>query len=93
MLLATDLAERLVAGGMPFREAHELVGRLVYEALQTGSTLRDIARASVGPDAAAGLDAQASVDSRHAPGPSAPSVEAQLSHLDASLKQIRDALG
>ncbi|HJT37442.1 MAG TPA: argininosuccinate lyase [Actinomycetota bacterium] len=93
MLLATDLAERLVAGGIPFRDAHETVGRLVAEAVQTGSTLREVARASIGPDAAAGLDARTSVDSRDAPGPSASSVEAQLSHLDASLKQIRDALG
>ncbi len=29
LLLATDLADRLVEGGVPFREAHEIVGRLV----------------------------------------------------------------
>ena len=28
-LLATDLAEYLVKKGMPFREAHEIVGKLV----------------------------------------------------------------
>lgn len=28
-LLATDLADRLVLGGVPFRQAHEIVGRLV----------------------------------------------------------------
>ena len=28
-LLATDLADRLVLGGVPFRKAHEIVGRLV----------------------------------------------------------------
>jgi argininosuccinate lyase len=29
LLLATDLADRLVEGGVPFREAHEIIGRLV----------------------------------------------------------------
>ena len=28
-LLATDLADRLVLGGVPFRQAHEIVGKLV----------------------------------------------------------------
>lgn len=31
-LLATDLADALVLGGVPFREAHEIVGKLVAEA-------------------------------------------------------------
>ena len=31
-LLATDLAEHLVKKGVPFREAHELVGKLVTRA-------------------------------------------------------------
>ena len=32
LLLATDLADRLVEGGVPFRQAHEIVGGLVARA-------------------------------------------------------------
>lgn len=39
LLLATDLADRLVEGGMPFREAHEVVGRLVARAQRDGVPL------------------------------------------------------
>jgi argininosuccinate lyase len=35
-LLATDLAEMLVAAGVPFREAHEIVGRIVGDCLVRG---------------------------------------------------------
>ncbi len=39
LLLATDLADRLVEGGMPFREAHEVVGKLVARAQREGVPL------------------------------------------------------
>ena len=39
MLLATDLADHLVKAGIPFRHAHELVGRAVAEAIRTGTPL------------------------------------------------------
>ncbi len=35
MLLATDLAEVLVQEGVPFREAHEVIGKLVRHCLDT----------------------------------------------------------
>ena len=35
-LMATDVADRLVAAGMPFREAHHAVGALVRRALELG---------------------------------------------------------
>src|SRR5256714_9030805 len=38
-LLATDLAEYLVKKGMPFREAHEIVGKLVADAIAKGKKL------------------------------------------------------
>jgi argininosuccinate lyase len=37
---ATDLAEELVRGGLPFREAHEIVGRLVKRAEEKRVSLR-----------------------------------------------------
>lgn len=41
-LLATDLADLLVADGVPFRTAHELVGRLVRAAEDAGVLLTDV---------------------------------------------------
>lgn len=38
LLLATDVADHLVAHGVPFREAHEIVGGLVRRLLQEGRT-------------------------------------------------------
>lgn len=38
-LLATDLAEYLVKKGMPFREAHAIVGRLVADAIAKGTKI------------------------------------------------------
>jgi argininosuccinate lyase len=39
---ATDLADYLVRKGLPFRHAHEIVGRLVRYALDEGKTLEDL---------------------------------------------------
>jgi argininosuccinate lyase len=44
-LLATDLADGLVRVGVPFREAHGLVGRLVQEAEVLGAALGAVPRA------------------------------------------------
>jgi len=41
-LLATDLADYLVARGMPFRQAHEVIGRLVRECEQSKTTLSEL---------------------------------------------------
>ena len=41
-LLATDLAEMLVAAGIPFREAHEIVGRIVGDCLVRGIAPDDL---------------------------------------------------
>jgi len=44
MLLATDLAEALVREGVPFREAHEAVGRVVAHCLEKDADLRGLSR-------------------------------------------------
>jgi argininosuccinate lyase len=41
-MAATDLADYLVGTGMPFREAHEVVGRLVLQCERDGRTLQDL---------------------------------------------------
>ena len=40
--LATDLADDLVNKGLPFREAHHIVGRLVRETLDQGQNLTEL---------------------------------------------------
>ncbi|MGH2925825.1 MAG: argininosuccinate lyase [Solirubrobacterales bacterium] len=42
LLAATDIADLLVAKGMPFREAHGVVGGLVRESLEHGRALSEI---------------------------------------------------
>ena len=42
MLLATDLAEALVREGVPFREAHEVVGRIVGHCVESAADLRGL---------------------------------------------------
>jgi argininosuccinate lyase len=43
MLAATDLADALVKEGVPFREAHGLVGALVKAAVDSGRSLSELA--------------------------------------------------
>ncbi|MEE3327329.1 MAG: argininosuccinate lyase [Myxococcota bacterium] len=47
MLLATDLAETLVREGVPFREAHEVVGRIVAHCVNTASDLRSLSQSEL----------------------------------------------
>jgi len=55
MLLATDLADYLVKKGVPFRHAHELVGKAVAEAIRTGIPLDQLDLSAIdsayGPEA------------------------------------------
>jgi len=89
-LYATDVAESLVASGVPFREAHRRTGELLKTLADDGRTLADLddddwATAGV-PGGAALLDPDRSIAARTAPGgPSRASVEAQLAALDALL--------
>jgi argininosuccinate lyase len=85
-LIATDLADELVRRGVPFREAHGAVGRLLRTADEAGvapSGLPDEAWARAHPAFLAGgrphFDALASVEARTVAGGTARSaVEAQL---------------
>jgi argininosuccinate lyase len=42
MMNATELADYLVRKGMPFREAHETVGRIVVQAIERGIELQEL---------------------------------------------------
>jgi len=82
-LCATDLADFLAQGGMPFREAHHVVGGLVREAEQRGVELsalpKDVlekAHPTLGSAGArAALDPVQAVERRVGGGPARPSVE------------------
>ena len=67
---ATDLAEYLVMTGMPFREAHEVVGGLVRSALAGDGSLLAlvVADSRFGPDAAALLEPGRAVTRGKTPG-------------------------
>lgn len=49
MLLATDLADALVKSGVPFRSAHELVGKAVGESVKTGVPLDEMDLCAIDP--------------------------------------------
>ena len=72
---ATDLAEWLVQRGMPFREAHAIVGTLVRRSLAGEGSLRALVAADphLGPDAAALVAPGVSVTRRITAGRCRPS--------------------
>jgi argininosuccinate lyase len=74
-MLATDLAEYLVRKGVPFREAHGAVGRIMRHSAETGRPLTEFDDAELrtyhkafGSDAIGLLNAAASVARRNSPG-------------------------
>jgi argininosuccinate lyase len=76
---ATDAADYLAKKGMPFRDAHAIVGKLVLHCLQTGTTLEDLALDAykkISPafeeDIYTAISLQTCVDGRAAPGGPAP---------------------
>jgi argininosuccinate lyase len=92
LIAATDLAEVLVAAGMPFREAHALVGALVRQSIDSGTPLADLVRAEaqLGPDAAALLEPGVAVTRRTTRGGGGPEpVARQLDRFRARLDADR----
>ncbi len=84
---ATDLAEYLVAHGMPFREAHAVVGDLVRRSLDGEASLTDLVQADPRLGAAAELlTPGVPVTRRTTPGGAGPEpVAAQLEKFRARL--------
>ena len=71
---ATDLAEWLVRAGMPFRDAHAVVGALVRRHLDGEGSLRDLVAADpvLGAEAAALVAPGVGVRNRTSPGAAGP---------------------
>jgi argininosuccinate lyase len=85
-LLATDLADYLVRKGVPFRQAHHLVGQVVARAEKLGQPLNRLSVEQLrtvspkfGPDAPAVFDLARALAQRDLPGaPAARQVAGQL---------------
>jgi argininosuccinate lyase len=89
---ATDLAEYLVATGVPFRDAHAIVGTLVRESLDGEIPLAHLveSHAALGPDALPLLEPGASVRRRTTRGGAGPAaVAAQFERFRARLAADR----
>jgi argininosuccinate lyase len=71
---ATDLAEQLVRDGVPFREAHGIVGALVRESTERGIPLEELVvlEPRLGPDALDHLEPGAAVRRRSSAGGAGP---------------------
>jgi argininosuccinate lyase len=95
-MLATDLADFLVRRGVPFREAHEMVGRLVKAAEGRGSALSELPKDTfaevsshfASADMADLFDPRTSIDSRdNYGGTGSTSVRGQIDRLRQSLQR------
>ncbi len=90
--LATDLADMLVRAGLPFRKAHEAVGKLVRYAEQQGKAFDELTIevfrrfSSLFPDDAPKLGLDAALRARSAPGGTAPR------RVSAALRRWRERL-
>jgi argininosuccinate lyase len=90
-LAATDLAEWLVERGMPFREAHAVVGALVRRSLDEGLELGDLVSEDehLGPEAAELLLPGRALARRRTRGGAGPeAVAAQLERFRAALEVL-----
>ena len=92
---ATDLADYLVRQGLPFRQAHAVVGKIVGDCVRAGRTLEDLTRedlAAASPlfaqsDPAALTGPRGSADARTAfGGTGRAAVETQIAHARQRLK-------
>jgi argininosuccinate lyase len=95
MLGATDLADHLTTRGVPFREAHEIVGRLVRERVAAGADLASVTldelRRHDGRFETSALEEirpERSLASRASPGGTAPDrVRAALAEATEALRE------
>lgn len=72
---ATELADYLASKGLPFRQAHEIVGKLVLECSKAGYYLQDVpleryqeVSSIIGPDIYTALESQTAVSRRNSLG-------------------------
>jgi len=88
LLLATDLADYLVKKGVPFRQAHELVGKAVAEAIHSRTPLDQLDLAAIdpafGPEAKEVFSVERALAARtNAGSPSITNVKAEIARWKA----------
>jgi argininosuccinate lyase len=90
---ATDVADYLVRTGMPFREAHEVVGRSVRYCIEQGKRLEALSMEEwkgfsnrIGPDIYDAITLEASVNARRATGGTA------LERVRAEIERVKRLL-
>jgi argininosuccinate lyase len=99
-LVATEVADYLVAQGVPFRDAHEIVGKVLRAADQEGKSIREMPEARLkefsaafGPGLATVLTLESALARRSVPGGTAPvAVHAALEDFSARLAQLEKEL-
>ncbi|MDF1514692.1 MAG: argininosuccinate lyase, partial [Anaerolineae bacterium] len=92
-MLATDLADYLVRQGLPFRQAHHIVGQIVRATLEAQCSLKELPLSTYqqisplfGTDITQVLSFRYSIEQRSASGGTATSsVLAQIKHAKALL--------
>jgi len=98
---ATDLADYLVRQGLPFRQAHEVVGKLVGVCVRDGRGLEDLTAEDLtsaselfrGADAQELVSPRGSADARAAfGGTGRAAVETQLENAKTRLSGLRESL-
>jgi argininosuccinate lyase len=94
VMAATDLAEHLVVNGVPFREAHAVVGRLVRRHLAGEGGLAELAGDAIGADAAELVQPGAGVRRRSSPGGAGPAaIGVQIDSYRSMLERQAASLG
>jgi len=93
-LVATDLADYLTSNGMPFRKAHEIVGKMVLFSLEQKKELADLTleemkgfSRQIKQDVYEWLDPLSSVKKRNTPGGTSPEI------VKKNLERARQELG
>ena len=98
-LVATELADYLVTFGVPFREAHEVVGKVLRAAEQEGKSIREMPierlkefSPAFGRDLATVLTLESALARRAVAGGTAPAaVRAALGDFKARLEKIEES--
>lgn len=97
-LVATEIADYLVAQGIPFREAHEIVGNILRAAEQAGKSVREMPIAELkkfspvfGPELSTVLTLESALARRSVAGGTAPgAVRAALENFNSRLAKIEE---
>ena len=97
-LVATEVADYLVAQGIPFREAHEITGKIVRAAEQDGKSIREMPLDRLrqfspvfGPELSTVLALESALARRSTAGGTAPgAVRAALEDFNARLAKLEE---